>query len=204
MYISPSNIVETGYTQGNELFNSLGEYYKGFYHKDNQNRYWTGKEHTNSSIKLTKTVSNNNTIDIYKNNIVSQGFTKIYKNKLDTPFIKNEIIQPTYDDYDKGIFTRYVTQLKSTTHPESNIAEINKITFDKISKDINILKTYRLASFGWKISGPLNDVFENNIKIESGVLDSNLRSLQDVEKVILNLTSFIKNPIQFYIRPISS
>ena len=56
MYISSSQIVETGYTQGNQFVISYNQQsYKGFYHKDNQGRYWSEKEHTINISKITLT-----------------------------------------------------------------------------------------------------------------------------------------------------
>lgn len=97
MYISPSNIVETGYTQGSQYTLPDGSSYKGFYHKDNLNRYWTGKEHNKSSIRLNNLIgdANNISIDINlisKNNPVSKTFTKIYNQNTESPLLKNDII----------------------------------------------------------------------------------------------------------------
>jgi len=128
MYISPANIIETGYTQGNQYALPNGQYYKGFYCKDIAGRYWTGKEHTNESIQLISPFKPA-TIDqnfISKNTLVSKPYTKIYNENIDTPLLKNDIIQPTSDDYDNGYFVRYVAQLKSSSKPEFNIVELNK------------------------------------------------------------------------------
>lgn len=198
-YIPKINIVETGYTQGYQYKNPFNEFYKGFYHKDTSGKYWTGEEHNQLSLPLTNTISNNPiTIDyINKNNIVSKGFTKNYNNSLDTPLLRNDAVIPTEKDYNNGVFIRYVAQLKASTNPELNIVELNSETFDKVSKDISVIKSYKLVSFGWKLTGPINDVYDNNIRIESGVEDTNLRSLQEAEKTITKLSSVITDPLQF-------
>ena len=207
MYISPSNIVETGYTQGHQYILPSGENYKGFYHKDNLNRYWTGEKHTNASIRLDNLTNNvnNTTIDlnfIAKNNSVSKSYSKIFDKIISSPLLKTNFIQPTADDYSKGYFTRYVAQLKSTTRPELNIVELNKESFDKVTQDSSISKSYRFASFGWKIAGPFYDLYKDNIRIESGIINTNLRSLQDVEKkAITGITLLLKDPTQFAIKP---
>lgn len=207
MYISPSNIVETGYTQGHQYTLPSGESYKGFYHKDNLNRYWTGKEHTNASLQLNDLSNNTNNIPlnlnfITKNNTISKSYSKIFSDIISSPLLKNDFIQPTADDYTKGYFTRYVAQLKATTRPELNIVELNKASFDIVSKDLSITKSYRLASFGWKLAGPFYDLYRDNIRIEAGIINTNLRSLQDVEKkAITGITLFLKDPTQFSIKP---
>jgi hypothetical protein len=207
MYIPPSNILETGYTQGYQYVLPNGQYYKGFYCRDTAGRYWTGKEHTNESIQLILPFQPTTPLDknfIAKNNIVSKSYTKIYNENIDTPLLKNNIIQPTIDDYDNGYFVRYVAQLKSAIKPEFNIVELNQESFNNTLKNYNIINSYRLASFGWKLLGPLHDVYENNIRIESGVIDSNLRSLQDVGKTIININLFLENPLQFVIIPFAA
>ena len=207
MYISPSNIVETGYTQGHQYILPSGEDYKGFYHKDNLNRYWTEKNHTNASIQLNNLTNNvtNTTIDlnfVAKNNTVSKSYSKIFDKIISTPLLKTDFIQPSSDDYNKGYFTRYVAQLKATTRPELNIVELNKESFNKITQDSSIAKSYRFASFGWKIAGPFYDLYKDNIRIESGIINTNLRSLQDVEKkAITGIILLLKDPTQFAIKP---
>jgi hypothetical protein len=94
MFISESNIIEKGYTQGNQFLLPDGELYKGFYHKDNQGRYWTGEMHDSNSILLKNpypsiTIDNNY---VSKNNYISTPYTKIYNKNLDTLLLINEYI----------------------------------------------------------------------------------------------------------------
>jgi hypothetical protein len=207
MYIPISNIVETGYTQGSQYTLPDGSSYKGFYHKDNLNRYWTGKEHDKSSIRLNNLTGNASNIPIdlnfiSKNNPVSKTFTKIYDQNTESPLLRNDIIQPTFEDYEKGYFTRYVAQLKAAIQPENNIVELNQSSFDIVSRNSNVVKAYRFAVFKWKIAGPFYDLYRDNVRIEAGIIDTNLRSLQDVEKKsIHNITLFITDPTQFAIKP---
>jgi hypothetical protein len=198
--MNKSNIVETGYTQGYEYSTPSGKSYKGYYHKDIQGRYWAGEMHTNASFILTpldipKLSSNNNFIAKY--NRISANYTKKYTEDLDTPLLKHQLNIPTDDDYSKGYFTRYVAQLKSAKNLVMNIIEINKPTFEQSSKDIKMLHAYKLAAFNWKLTGNKDDVFEGNIRIEAGIYDANLRSLQDVEKVIPGISLFITDPLQY-------
>jgi hypothetical protein len=207
MYIPISNIVETGYTQGSQYTLPDGSNYKGFYHKDNVGRYWTGKEHNMSSIQLTNLVGNisNTPIDlnfISKNNPISKKFTKIYDQNNDSPLLKNDIIQPTSEDYEKGYFTRYIAQLKASINPENNIVELNQNSFDTASRNGNVIRAYRFAIFKWKIAGPFYDLYRGDIRIEAGIIDTNLRSLQDVEKKSIHgITLFLKDPTQFASKP---
>jgi hypothetical protein len=199
MYISPSNIIETGYTQGEKFTDAKGNFYKGYYFKDNTGRYWTGKSPSVDSKQLKDqfppVVLNNNYL--VKHSVISTDFTKIYKPLLETPLIKSEIAIPTDKDYNRGFFTRYIFQLKSALKPELNISEVTKDSYDFFTKITNVTKSYKIASIRWKLTGPVNDIYKNNIRIEPGVRDSNLRSIQDAEKVIINLSLYFKDPLQF-------
>ena len=201
MYIPSSNIIETGYTQGNQYVNSKGEFYKGFYYKDNQNRYWSGKTNSPSSFRIYDTVPQIKLDNDYilKNNIISSNFTKHYNQDLSTPSVRNDVIQPLFTDFDKGYFIRYVVQLRASSVPENNIFELNYNNFVNVTKNINFTKHYKSASFGWKLIGPRHDVYDNNIRIEDGVEDTNKRSLQDVEKTIKGITKYFTNLTQFAI-----
>ena len=80
MNINASNIVETGYTQGYEYSTPDGLSYKGFYHKDNIGRYWSGEIQDDNSLLLRSIISEKPlTLDkALKNNQISYGFTKHY------------------------------------------------------------------------------------------------------------------------------
>jgi hypothetical protein len=121
MYISPSQIVETGYSQGDRFVTiTNNQLYKGYYHKDNQDRYWTGEEHTNFSILLQ---------DLYPSSIADSDnglkydvnnarFTRIYgRERETTPLLKSDFVSPLDSDYENGYFSRYFSQLKDSVHP---------------------------------------------------------------------------------------
>jgi hypothetical protein len=123
VFIPKSSIVETGYAQlGEFILSSNGDFYKGFYHKDNQGRYWTGEEHTDSSLLLIENFRNRSetlTInDIAKNNQISRGFTEQFKDNLDTDLYKGEFIFPVEEDYNRGYYIRYIIQLKAAIEPK--------------------------------------------------------------------------------------
>ena len=199
MNVSSSNIVETGYTQGYRFTNKLGEDYKGFYFKDNKGKFWSGKSYTTDSFELINNVPpiHLDPNSLTKNNAFNLRYTKIYNGNLDTPLLKTEYVEPSEDDYINGIFVRCVAQLIPCLYPEKNIVEITSTTFYQIKDNPNIIKSYRLASFGWKLNGPIDDVYKNNIRVKDGAVSTNLRSLADVEKKIKGISLYLDNPLQF-------
>lgn len=199
MNVSSSNIVETGYTQGYRFTNKLGEDYKGFYFKDNKGKYWSGKNYTTNSVELINNIPpiSLDPNSLTKNNAFNLRYTKMYNGNLDTPLLKTEYIEPSLEDYDKGIFVRCVAQLIPCIHPEKNIVEITSTTFYQIKDNPNIIKSYRLATFGWRINGPLEDIYSNNIRVEDGIISTNSRSLADVEKKIKGISLYLNDLLQF-------
>ena len=121
----------------------------------------------------------------------------MYNGNIETPLLKTEYINPSMDDYINGVFVRCVAQLMPSLYPEKNIVEITSNTYNNIKSNPNILKSYRLASFGWKLTGPIEDVYNNNIRTAAGILDTNLRSLYDVEKKIKGISLYLNDPLQF-------
>jgi hypothetical protein len=197
MYLPESSIIETGYTQGNKLLLSNDQFYKGFYHKDNKGRYWSGEKHDMNSLIL-KPRFNDKSISrdvLLKNNQISYGFTKHYKIPKSPTLYKGDFVTPTEEEYNNGYFTRYVIQLISSQSPY--IVEINKDNYAKLTQTEDKFY-YNTVEMLWKLIGPLDDIFENNIRVEAGVRDTNLRSLQEAEKKIPGLTKVFNNPLQFY------
>lgn len=194
MYIPKSNIVETGYTQGTEyLITATQLSYKGYYFKDKNGNYWSGKESTSSSIQLTP---------IYKqqtfnpaNSLLNQSYTKAYGKTIQTESFNNDFIRPTADDYIKGYFTRYIAKFISASQP--TFIEVNKDHYDKIIKNTTLSLVYPTVPLFWKLTGPIDDIFNGNIRVQVGVRDANLRSIQEAEKIIKGVSSFLTDPLQF-------
>lgn len=199
MYIPKSNIIETGYDQSFRfVIASTGQSYKGYFHKDNKGKYWSGQEHTNSSVLLTENIidASQLTFDYsVKNSKISYGFTKHYDFNLTTTLYKGDFVIPTEDNYNKGYFTRYVVQLKLSKNPY--IVELSKNNYDALLQDIVSLRSYNTVTLLWKLTGPTNDIYNNNIRTTSGIKDTNLRSLQQAEKTIPGVSTIFTDPLQF-------
>jgi len=197
---SSSNIAETGYSQDFRfIVRSTQLYYTGYYHKDNKGLYWTGEFHNSKSQELIDSrppiVIDNNYIA--KNQAGAIGFTKKYNNTLEAPLLSTNFIEPNFSDYSKGYFIRYFAQLKLAIFPEKNIYELNKENYDKLINDFIALQSYNTIAIPWKLNGSFFDVFQNNIRIEDGVYDTNLRITKQAEKIIPNLSIYLNNPTQF-------
>jgi hypothetical protein len=192
MYIPKSNIIETGYSQGTEFVVEATQLsYKGYYFKDNLGNYWSGQESTASSVKL-QLIYKATTTDPSQS-LVNIGFTKAFNKTITAVSYSNDFITPTQEDYNNGYFVRYIAKLKASSQP--TFIEINKDHFNEIYSSSQSL--YTAVQLYWKLTGPLHDKFNENVRIDVGVEDANLRSIQEAKVVIFDIDNYLTNPTQY-------
>ena len=75
--------------------------------------------------------------------------------------------------------------------------EIASGKYSNITQSNDLLTLYRPTSFLWKLTGPLYDVYKDNIRMSSGIIDTNKRSIQEAEKFIPNLSLYFTDLTQF-------
>ena len=201
MYIPVSNIVETGFTSGNQfVVESTQLPYTGYYHKDTSNVYWSGQTHDNSSVVLKNlNVSNSTDNNIARNNIANFGYTKLNPKTFPQETFTSDFIMPTEQDYTNGFFIRYI--LKPTVGINNiqslNFIEVKSNKFTQVSQNPDLKTLYKLTSLIWKLTGPLYDVYKDNIRTASGIIDTNKRSIHEAEKFIPNLSLYFTDLTQF-------
>jgi hypothetical protein len=201
MYIPVSNIVETGFTSGNQfVVESTQLFYVGYYHKDTSNVYWSGQTHDNSSVVLKNLNASNSTDNnLTRNNIANFGYTKLNPKIFPQEAFTPDFIMPTEQDYTNGFFIRYI--LKPTIGVNNiqslNFIEVKSNKFTQVSQNPDLKALYKLTSLIWKLTGPLYDVYKDNIRISSGIIDTNKRSILDAEKTLPNLSLYLIDPLQF-------
>lgn len=193
MYISPSNIIETGYTSGGQfVISSIQKVYIGHYHKDKFGKYWTGETHTENSELLDNLLP---TISSTDNNKPISFYSTLNPINIPSVKIKSDVIIPTKDDYKKGYFTRYILSCNNSSIP--TFIEVNPSNFKNIIQIPNIAVLYLATSLIWKLTGPKNDIYKNNIRIEAGIEDTNKRSIAEANKTLPNISLYLTDPLQF-------
>jgi hypothetical protein len=50
----------------------------------------------------------------------------------------------------------------------------------------------------WRITGSKTDVYQNKVKIYSGVKEDNLTAIRNAEKSMSGLSGVLKDPLEFY------
>ena len=91
--------------------------------------------------------------------------------------VLSQTIVPTQEDYDKGKYTRHFIRTKGT----KVIVEVGVEDFDLIGSKIDD-NLYIGFTLDWKITGPINDIYVDDIRQEAGIVDTNRRTLQRLEK----------------------
>jgi hypothetical protein len=192
MYIPISNIISSGYTNGDDFVFELDlQPYVGFYFIDKENNVYTGKTYTNDSVRLLRL--NPTSTSVFTPDAT---YTSLNPKTLPPLSIKPDFILPTENDYEKGYFVRFV--LKPTI--SSFVNDFIEINFDKyvsIIQDNDAKVLYKPVSLVWKLTGPLHDVYVENIKIEAGIINSNERSIIEAEKALPNLSLYFTDLSQF-------
>ncbi len=96
---------------------------------------------------------------------------------------------PSKLDYTKGYLYRYYVQKIN----DSTIIEVNKDLYNNIS-----VKYYNKIFIKWILSGPKNNQYNNNILERKGVQEQNIQTLNDGEKNMKGLKTYLNNPLEFW------
>jgi hypothetical protein len=200
MYIPLSNIIEVGFSNGGRFVLQSDESpYVGDYHKDINNRFWTGKTHDSNSASLIDLSEAPSNVTTEASKYISGGgkYTTLLNPKI-FPSInfQSDYIQPVDQDYENGFFYRFF--LKPVISSQANdFIEVKLDKYNQVSYNEDLRVLYKHSSMLWKLTGPSYDVYDNNIRIEPGIIDSNKRSIQETEKLLPNLSLYLTDPLQF-------
>ena len=200
MYLPPSVILpEIFYTYGGEYYYSTTpSFYVGYYHKDKYGNAYTGKTHTNDSQKLNQSFNTSLPIEDLGINTLANTYNNLdlsSQNYFGMSLPSNNSLPPTSDEYNQTYYTRYILEYKLSS--QLYIIETNKSTFFNYFNN-NFSNYFTFAEVLWKISGPLYDVKENNILIQGGVIDSNLRSINQAQKTMPSIRDYLTDLTLYY------
>ena len=217
MYIPKNRILTNQYTSDNKLMiKETQEFYRGFYYKQFDGKYFTGKTPNDPpNVELVEVEDTATTFepDTLQSQIAYGDFPTIF-NDLDTPgydegmvvdYAKLQKINldqstrlllpnqsyptPTIDDYELGVFTRYFcVKINQPIY-----LELNKKTYDKLKKkDAEYLwQPYKCFKIQWTIIGNEEEVRKTN---------NNIVLIQERKNGKIGLASFLKfNFTKFYL-----
>jgi hypothetical protein len=169
MYYPKSEILLVSNTPGTELLvKKTKKPYTGDYYLTNDNRFFSGKEYTLNTQELVPVQKK----AYIQNESKSYGF---------------HYAMPSVMDYERGFFVRYV--IKRVNSGFETILEVDRAEHDRAKKD----PLYTAATFSWKISGEMNT---NKLGVP-GIVETNQKTLQELEKTIPGITNYFINLAQY-------
>jgi hypothetical protein len=205
-YYPISRVKKNLITQGGQLLLN-GENYKGNYYETFEGDCYTGKDPVTGTNQLLERVSAYPNSPLLTNTSLPQSVKKQFaiQNKISTvnqtepvPYYPN----PTSTDYQKGYIIRYFTK---KTNNKGYITEISEDGYNDIVNgtaqfDISI---YQVATILWKISGPLHTIRLSQYDIREGIVETNTRLTDSVEKTFLGMIDFIGGDYAKFAKPTS-
>ena len=185
-YYSANEIVNNLYTTGQELMTTDNVEYIGLYHK-----YTTGEVYSqptwdkNKSVKLIK----------YKDQPESViEYNKISDIEINYKSFNTYNVAITKENINTGYVDRFIIKRAN----DNVFYEVNSDTYDMYTNEDIDPVLYLAVKFKWYITGNINDVRQGNILIP-GVLSNNYKELQTAEKTVPNITSYLKDLLQYYV-----
>lgn len=207
IYYPENQITKDLFTKGKEwMYIDNWKEYIGFYHKYSNGEVFTQKEWDPiRSKKLIKYVDKDENylkyLDLKHYVVLPSGKTKIlgasndYFNYNPPTAVRR---QPTGDEIRDGIMKRHFVYKRN--EPDRVFFEVNEEqikTYQVSNKGINQY-IYGILSINWKISGREFDVLDdNNILIESGIVDTNRRIVLRNSKKFPILAKILTNYREF-------
>jgi len=187
LFYTADEITENLYTTGSFLMYEDGTNYIGLYHSYTTGETYTGGTWSNGqSFKLISYAGKKHpNVNVY--NLLNPITIK-------TKSIVKHRVNITNSDKQVGTVNRYF--LKKIN--EESITEVSKTTWNDWNGGIIDKNLYIGAQIQWYITGTIEDVFQNNVRIK-GVKTKNTQQIKSVQLQLPNLTSILNNLLEFYI-----
>ena len=175
IYYPESQIITGLTTDGGEFMTLDNIEYIGAYHKYSDGAIYTGGSYTSNSKPLVKYRLNEPEVSLLYDKIAQREFPK---KALLVPK------QPTLteDDYKVGIMSRYIA-VKVNDYVGNSMIEISEKDYNKFRiKKSSTAYMYNLIEIKWKLTGPLNDVYDGDFRLKNGVYDTNKRIIESASQ----------------------
>lgn len=185
LYYTDTQITKNLYTTGSEWQTIDGKEYIGPYHTYITDEVYTESEWNETKSKqLVKFKPANQTILRYQE-------LKSINTKFET--VTPAFVQITNQDRTNGFVTRYIAK----KYNETKIIETDKMQFDKWLENKIDQNVWQIIPVYWKITGPLTSQTKNGVTV-TGVQESNIKTVTELETRMPGISSFLKNPTQYF------
>jgi len=162
-------------TDGEEFMTLDNVEYVGPYHTYGDGAVYTGSDYTSDSQPLIKYRLNEPEVSLVYDKITENKFPKKAELVASEPVL-------TEDDYTIGHMSRYFA-VKINDNTGYSAIEISKKDYNKFKvKKSSTSFIYNVIEIKWKLTGPLHDEYDGDIRINSGVFDTNRRVVVTASK----------------------
>lgn len=191
-YYPKSHIKIGQFTKGEEWMYRDGTEYKGPYWVTIDGKVGSGANRTSTSVPLIPYKNVKKTkINYYASNIYDDLPKKTNVKGMKQPVATYP--DPDDKDYKKGYFTRYF--LRKTNDLSDPIREVTSKEFTRVRKSkVGYYNTGTILD--WKISGPKFDVTEDGKIIQSGIVDTNRRTLHNKNMIFPGIIRRLPNLLE--------
>lgn len=185
----PKSHIKTGlFTRGKEWMLENGVEYKGSYYSTFDGKTFTRPKPSKNSQRLIpySELRQDNPVIMFYDTLPKD--TNVRGISFPRPIFPN--LDP--QDYKNGSITRYFT--KKTNDINDPIREIDKKEYDRINENLSAF--YYTINLQWKISGLKYDAVVNDT-MQSGIVDTNRRTLYRKEQQMPGIIQRLPNLLQF-------
>ena len=188
-------------------FTLNGVVYSGSYYSTYDGRFFTGPDPilgTNEELIPVLRNSNSeftlNTASNVSISVLEEMDKKLSTNKktLTQPISYQPIVLES--DYSRGYFTRYFVK---RTNQRGYVMEISEAEFESIRNGTATydISFYQTASLIWKLTGPLKSKRISQYQVREGIVDTNQRIVESLNKSFAGLKEFIAEEYAKFSKP---
>ena len=106
---------------------------------------------------------------------------------------------PTEEDYSRGYVTRYFLKKVNDMGYVIEISPTEYANFSNGTVNYNV-SSYLSATLLWKLTGPLNSIRVSQYDVRAGIIDTNKRLTENLNKTFIGITEFINEDYAKYVR----
>lgn len=207
----PASKVLANQTTSGEEFTLNGQPYKGKYYATYDGKYYSGPNpQTGPNERLEKQVVLLSETSLNPVNVLDISNRESQKLKTsEAPLVNGNRIpgkpnsyypQPLESDYRRGFIMRYFTKKENERGFITEISqqEYNSIINGTADYDVSI---YQAEKIMWKITGPLRSQRKSQYNIIPGIVDTNQRLTESLNKTFLGILEFIGGEYSKFARP---
>lgn len=209
-YYPASKVLANQNTSGEE-FTLNGQPYKGKYYATYDGKYYSGPNpQTGPNERLEKQTSFVSELRVNPVNVFDISNRESQKLKTsEAPLAGGNRIpgkpnsyypQPLESDYRRGFIMRYFTKKENERGFITEISqqEYNSIVNGTADYDVSI---YQAEKIMWKITGPLRSQRKSQYNVIPGIIDTNQRLTESLNKTFLGILEFIGGEYSKFARP---